>query len=65
MNDVFDKFRSTHHVGRLEQRGDAKTHPTDWQAVAGDEIPELKHELENHFRELLGVDLDRPDVDDR
>lgn len=30
-----------------------------WKSVTDDEIPELKEELEDHFRDLLGVDQDR------
>ncbi|MDT3434718.1 hypothetical protein [Haloarcula sp. 1CSR25-25] len=29
-----------------------------WERVTEDEVPELKEELEDHFRELLGVDVE-------
>jgi hypothetical protein len=30
-----------------------------WKRVTEDDVPELKEELENHFRELLGVDMEQ------
>lgn len=59
MNGVFADFRAgTPHGSRPEQRADVENWLSNWQNVTEDEVPELKRELENHFRELLGVDLD-------
>lgn len=59
MNDVFDDFRAGRsHGDRPEQRADVKGSLANWRAVSEDEVPELKRELETHFRELLGVDMD-------
>lgn len=59
MADVFDDFRAGRSGGgRPEQPTDVESHLASWRDVTEDEIPELKCELENHFRELLGVDLD-------
>lgn len=30
----------------------------DWESLTEDEIPELREELEDHFRDLLGVDTE-------
>ncbi|WP_436925755.1 hypothetical protein [Halosimplex amylolyticum] len=65
MNGVFDGFRvGTSHGDRPEQRTDVESCLADWRDVTGDEVPELKSELETHFRALLGVDLDGGRLDD-
>lgn len=58
-NDVFDDFRTTtSHGGRPEQPTPIEHGLANRRDVTRDEIPDLTSELENHFRELLGVDLD-------
>lgn len=37
----------------------------NWQSLTEDEIPELREELEDHFRDLLGVDTEFGDGLDR
>ncbi|WP_123537036.1 hypothetical protein [Halosimplex salinum] len=65
MTDVLDGFRAgTSHGDRAEQRTDVESGLADWREVTGDEVPELTAELETHFRELLGVDLDGNRLDD-
>lgn len=59
MNDVFDDFHAgTTHGDRPEQPADVESSLASWRDVSEDEVPELKRELETHFRELLGVDLE-------
>jgi len=42
---------------RREPPGDVHVGVANWSDGTGDEIPDLSEALENHFRELLGVDL--------
>lgn len=59
MNDAFVHVRTGRsREGRPERSGDVETWLTNWSDVTEDEVPELRAALENHFRELLGVDLD-------
>lgn len=59
MKDVFVDYRAGKTYDRRpEQPADVENWLANWQEVTEDEVPELKRELENHFRELLGVDLD-------
>lgn len=57
MTDIFIDFRAGNSDGGPPaQRVDLESRLANWQDVTRDEVPELKRELENHFRELLGVD---------
>lgn len=47
--------KSAHHQ---MQPDDFKSEIEHWERVTKEDIPKLKEELENHFRELLGVELD-------
>lgn len=59
MTDVFVDIRAgASRGGRPEGRADVERWLADWRDVTDDEVPELKCELENHFRDLLGVDLE-------
>lgn len=59
--DVFDDFA----IYRVHEQGTSAFDPSermevwveDWEKIDEDSIPELKQELEDHFRELLGVEL--------
>jgi len=58
-HDIFTEWNVYDPAGK--QRGeqpDSQRWLDLWQKVTEDEVPELKSELEGHFRELLGVDLD-------
>lgn len=58
-NVVFDDFRaSTSHGGRPDQSTAIEPGLANRRDVTRDELSDLTGELENHFRELLGVDLD-------
>lgn len=78
--DMFQEFS----VFRIHDDQDSPYEPGEssekwvenWQSLTEDEIPELREELENHFRDLLGVDtefdvdsdvengLEKPDEDE-
>lgn len=59
MKDVFVDYRDGKtYEHRAERPADVENWLANWREVTEDEVPELKRELENHFRELLGVDLD-------
>lgn len=59
MNHVFLDVRAGSSHGRgPEPRTDVERSVANWHDVSQDEVPELKAELEDHFRELLGVDVD-------
>ncbi|MCU4801708.1 hypothetical protein OB920_15115 [Halobacteria archaeon HArc-gm2] len=59
MKDVFVDYRDGKtYAHRAERPADVENWLANWREVTEDEVPELKRELENHFRELLGVDLD-------
>lgn len=59
--DVFDDFA----IYRVHEQGASAFDPSermdvwveDWEKIDDDTIPELKSELEDHFRELLGAEL--------
>ncbi|WP_276258135.1 hypothetical protein [Haloglomus litoreum] len=59
--EVFDDFA----IYRVHEQGTSAFDPIermdvwveDWEKIDDDTVPELKRELENHFRELLGVEL--------
>lgn len=59
MNQVFVDMRAaTSHDDRTEQGADVDRWRSTWQDASEDQVPELKAELEDHCRELLGVDAD-------
>lgn len=65
MQTVFADFSAgTPHDGRPEQPADVENWLANWRNVTDEEVPELKRELETHFRALLGVDLDGEDLTD-
>lgn len=65
MNAVFVDFNGSQTCdGRPERRPDVENWRANWRGVTEDEVPELKSELENHFRALLGVDLDGGPLED-
>ncbi|MYL15731.1 hypothetical protein GLW36_03595 [Halorubrum terrestre] len=60
MKDVYSKFR----IYRPYDSSPGDPHDIDqwhesWKKVTEDEVPELKSELEDHFRGLLGVEFER------
>lgn len=60
MRDVFLKFR----IYRPYDGSPGDPHDIDqwhesWKRVTEDEVPELKSELEGHFRRLLGVEFEQ------
>lgn len=60
--DMFQEFS----VSRIHDDQDTHYEPGEssekwvenWQSLTEDEIPELREELEDHFRDLLGVDTE-------
>lgn len=57
MHSVFSQFRifkpyDPAYGGEV----DVEQWHDGWKTVTEDEVPELKEELESHFRDLLGVD---------
>lgn len=59
LNDVFVGVRAAPSgSGPHGQPADVQSWLATWDAVTEDEVPELKRELETHFRDLLGVDAD-------
>lgn len=59
MSDIFNEFRifkpyesSRHRPQNLDRWTEI------WERVTEEEVPELKYDLENQFRNLLGVDID-------
>lgn len=59
MNQVFLDMRAgASHGDRQEQGADVERWLATWHDATEDQVPELKAELEEQFRELLGVDPD-------
>lgn len=59
MNQVFLDMRAGASQVDTPDRGTEVEHwLTTWRAATEDQVPELKAELEEQFRELLGVDAD-------
>ena len=61
-HDIFTEWSVYDPAGK--QRGeqpDPQRWLDLWQKVTEDEVPDLKSELEGHFRDLLGVDIDSQD----
>jgi len=72
IEDMISEYSSVFHDFSVGEIHDATTpNPTgedrvetwndDWESLTEEEIPELKEELEAHFRELLGVSADEFD----
>jgi hypothetical protein len=59
MKGVFDEFRiyKPYESSPYDPQDPEQWHES-WKKVTEEEVPELKSELERHFRELLGVDLE-------
>jgi len=58
MKDVFSKFRIYRpYDSSPGDPQDVDQWHESWKKVTEDEVPELKSELEDHFRGLLGVEL--------
>ncbi|MDB2240019.1 hypothetical protein [Halorubrum ezzemoulense] len=60
LKDVFSKFR----IYRPYDSSPGDPHDIDqwhdsWKKVTEEEVPELKSELEDHFRDLLGVEFEQ------
>lgn len=53
--DTFNDFAIYH---RYDRALDVEKWDENWNSLTEDEIPELREELEDHFRELLGVDTE-------
>lgn len=51
------RVRAAKFAHRQMEPEDFEKELEHWERVAEEDIPELKEELENHFRELLGVEL--------
>lgn len=64
MQDVFNTFRIERPFEA--KRGgapDIETWTENWNKISEDEVPELKRELENQFRSLLGVQIEATSED--
>lgn len=58
MRDIFVTFRVyMPYDGSPDDPHDIDQWHESWKRVTEDEVPELKSELEGHFRELLGVEF--------
>jgi uncharacterized membrane-anchored protein YhcB (DUF1043 family) len=59
MDEVHREFRIfTPFTDEYGGNRDLDRWQDNWERVSQDEVPELKRELESHFRELLGVERD-------
>lgn len=63
LKDVFVEFQVYKpHIDSPGDSVDADRWLDNWKTVTEDEVPEIKEDLEGHFRELLGVEIE-PHVD--
>lgn len=67
IEDIQDELKSTYDEfgiyrpfdpGPRDPHQDIERWNNAWKRVTEDEVPELKRELEDHFRDLLGVESD-------
>lgn len=62
LKSVFDEFRIYQpYKNRRGSPEDLDKWTDAWETVTEDEVQELKEDLEEHFRELLGVEIDHGD----
>ncbi|GGK81923.1 hypothetical protein [Haloarcula sebkhae] len=67
VDEVYEEMKSIFHEFMIYKPHESEPgDPQDpehwlelWERVSDDEVPELKKELEDHFRELLGVDTEQ------
>lgn len=62
LKSVFVEFQVYKpHVDQPGDSVDPDRWLKNWNTVTKDEVPEIKEELEGHFRDLLGVEVDQQD----